>query len=84
MKLTPVSVVWPVLTAVTVYCTTEPAVVLALFALTVNVRPGTRSWTVAVHRGSLPPTGQLLPVVVEVTVLDRDLSPVSGLFTVTE
>ncbi len=40
--------------------------------------------TVAVHRASVPPAGQLLPVVGEMTVLVRDWSPVSGLFTVTE
>ena len=40
--------------------------------------------TVAVHRGSAPPAGQLLPAVVEVTVLASTWPPVSGLFTVTE
>jgi hypothetical protein len=84
VKLTPVSVVWPVLAAVTVYCTTEPGAVVPLPTEASMVRPGTRSWTMAVHRGSLPPTGQLLPVVAEVTVLNRILSPVSGLFTVME
>ena len=33
--------------------------------------------------GSVPPTGQLLPVVAEVTVLARMWLPVSGLATVT-
>ena len=37
-----------------------------------------------VHRASVLPAGQLLPAVAEVTVLTRILSPVSGLFTVTE
>ena len=40
--------------------------------------------TVVVQRGSVPPAGQLLPAVVEVTVLANVLFPVSGLFTVTE
>ena len=34
--------------------------------------------------GSALPAAQLLPAVAEVTVLARILSPVSGLFTVTE
>jgi hypothetical protein len=37
-----------------------------------------------VHRVSVLPDAQLLPAVVEVTVLARILLPVSGLFTVTE
>ena len=40
--------------------------------------------TVAVQRGSVLPDAQLLPAVVEVTVLARMPPPVSGLFTVTE
>ncbi len=40
--------------------------------------------TVAVQAGSVLPAGQLLPVAAVVTVLVRSLSPVSGLFTVTE
>ena len=44
------------------------------------------SWmtsTVTVQRGSVLPVAQLLPAVVEVTVLARMWSPVSGLLTVT-
>ncbi len=40
--------------------------------------------TVAVQSGSVPPDGQLLPAVGEVTVLASIWSPVSGLLTVTE
>jgi hypothetical protein len=40
--------------------------------------------TVTVQRGSVPPAGQLLPAVAEVTVLVRTPLPVSGLSTVTE
>ena len=40
--------------------------------------------TVAVHRGSGLAGGQLLPADGEVIVLARIMSPVSGLFTVTE
>ena len=36
------------------------------------------------HRESVLPAAQLLPVLLEVTVLTRLLSPVSGLFTVAE
>ena len=36
------------------------------------------------HRESMLPAAQLLPVLVEVTVLTRLLSPASGLFTVAE
>jgi hypothetical protein len=36
------------------------------------------------HRGSVPPDGQVLPAVAEMTELVSSLSPVSGLFTVTE
>ena len=84
MKLTPVSVVCPVLSATTVYCTTEPGVVLALFAVTATFSPGTSTGTVDEHRGSVPPDGQLLPAAAEVTVLTRLWFPVSGLATVTE
>ena len=48
------------------------------------VRPGTRTVTVFAHRVSALPLGQLLPAVAEVIVVARILSPVSGLFTVTE
>ena len=47
-------------------------------------RPGTSTGTELEHRGSVPPAGQLLPAVAEVTVLAISLSPVSGFFTVTE
>ena len=57
---------------------------LAAPADTAIVRPGTSTVTVEVHRASVPPAGQLLPAVADVTVLARTLSPVSGLFTVTE
>jgi hypothetical protein len=40
--------------------------------------------TLTAQRESVLPAAQLLPVVVEVTVLARILFPVSGLFTVTE
>src|SRR5580700_8189787 len=39
--------------------------------------------TVTVQPGLLDPAGQVLPVAVEATVLDRAPLPVSGLFTVT-
>ena len=44
----------------------------------------TETTTVAVHRASRLPLAQLLPAVVDVTVLARIPFPVSGLFTVTE
>ncbi len=68
---------------VMVYPTAAPGLVVATVAVLVMVRAGTRSVTVAVHAGLVPPGGQLLPWVVEVTVLTRCLSPVSGLATVT-
>jgi hypothetical protein len=58
-----------------------------------GVTVGTLAWTtisswatgtLTVHRGSVLPDAQLLPVVVEVTVLARMPPPVSGLSTVTE
>ena len=57
--------------------------VVATSAVLVMVRAGIRSVTVAVQAGAVPPGGQLLPGVVEMTVLIRCLSPVSGLLTVT-
>jgi hypothetical protein len=48
------------------------------------VKPGTKTVTVAVHRASALADAQLLPAVVEVTVLVMILLPVSGLATVTE
>ena len=68
----------------TVYCTTEPGVVVPVLADTAIVRPGIRTVTVLAHRGSVLPLAQLLPAVAEVTVLARILFPVSGLLTVTE
>ena len=46
--------------------------------------PGTSTGTDEVHRGSAPPTGQLLPAVGEVTLSTISLSPGSGFLTVTE
>ena len=40
--------------------------------------------TEVVHWASVLPLAQLLPAAADVTVLARTLSPVSGLFTVTE
>ena len=61
---------------------TPPGAVVATFAcMTI------KSWatvTVAVQSVSVLPDAQLLPAVVEVTVLVRMPPPVSGLFTVTE
>ena len=48
------------------------------------VSAGMSTVTVVVQRGSVPPAGQLFPAAAEFTVLVRALSPVSGLFTVTE
>ena len=39
--------------------------------------------TLALQRASVPPAGQVLPGVVEVTVFSRVRSPVAGLLTVT-
>ena len=74
--------VWPVLVNVAVNLTTLPGVVLATLALLTIV-----SWatvTVFVQRGSVLPTGQLLPRLTEVSALVRIMLPVSGFFTVTE
>ena len=57
--------------------------VVVAVAVLVMVRAGIRTVTVAVQRGSVPPAGQLFPAAAEVMVLVRDLSPVSGLLTVT-
>ena len=61
----------------------EPGTAAAVLAVLVMVRAGIRSVTVAVQAGLGLPGGQVLPGSVEVTVLVRRLSPVSGLFTVT-
>ena len=55
-----------------------------VLADTAIVRPGISTVTLVAHRGSVPPDGQLLPAVAEVTVAARTLFPVSGLLTVTE
>ena len=47
-------------------------------------RPGTRTGIELEHRGSVPPAGQLLPAVAEVTLSTMSLSPGSGFLTVTE
>ena len=61
-----------------------PGTAVAALAVLVIVRPAVSTTTVAVQP-ALPLAGaQLLPVVAEVTVLVIVLSPVSGLFTVTE
>ena len=51
------------------------------FAEVAIVSPGSRTGTVSVHRGSLLPSGQLLPGRFEVTVKVRSRLPVSGLLT---
>src|ERR1700733_15046712 len=66
-----------------VYPTTEPGVVVADPAVVVMVRPGTSTVTTAVQAGAGPDAGQVLPGVLEVTVLASVLFPVSGLSTVT-
>ena len=59
-----------------------PGATDATFAVLTIVRPETV--TVAVQLALPLPDAQLLPAVVEVTVLIRTPLPVSGLFTVTE
>src|SRR5580693_8205386 len=49
----------------------------------VTDRPPATTATVTVQPG-LVPDGQVLPVAVETTLLDRNLPPASGLLTVTE
>ena len=68
---------------VIVKLTAEPGVAAATAAVLVMVRAGIRSVTVAVQAGLVLPAGQVLPGAVEVTVLTRCLSPVSGLAVVT-
>src|SRR5450755_4192538 len=72
----------PALVNVAVNRTTEPGVVVVTFELFTIVSAATS--TVAVQAAAPEPAAQLLPAVVEVTVLARMWSPVSGLFTVTE
>src|ERR1700733_11062753 len=56
---------------------------LALAGAVMDRAPLT-TMTVTVQPGLVLPDGQVLPGVPETTVLDRDLPPASGLFTVTE
>ncbi len=56
---------------------------VALAGTVIDSSPVTTGMVTA-QRGSVLPAGQLLPAVVEVTVLTIDLSPVAGLLTVTE
>ena len=56
---------------------------ITVVALAVKSITRSETGTVAVQRGSVPPAGQLLPAVAEVTVLARMWLPVSGLWTVT-
>ena len=74
--------VWPALVNTAVNRTTEPGVALDTSELFVIVSWAT--FTVKVQRGSVLPLGQSLPGEVEVRVLARIMSPVSGFFTVTE
>ena len=74
--------VCPVLVIVVVSFTVAPGV--AVPALGVETIVNCATVTVAVHRGSVLPGPQLLPGVVEVTVLASTWPPVSGLLTVTE
>jgi hypothetical protein len=72
----------PVLVNVAVYRTTPPGVAvlpLAVFAIASDA-----TGTVLAHRESELPAAQLLPAADDDTVLDKTLSPVSGLLTVTE
>ena len=62
--------------------TTLPGVVVATFAVSVMTSDATV--TVEEQSVSVLPDWQLLPTAVVVSVLDRMLSPVSGLLTVTE
>ena len=54
------------------------------FATVEMARPGTRTVTVEVQAGSVPPTGQVLPGSLDAATAVRTLSPLSGLSTVTE
>ena len=82
LTLIPLYGVCPVLVIVVVSFTVAPGVTVP--ALGVETIVSCDTVTVAVHRGSVPPAGQLLPGVVEVTVLVSTWPPVSGLLTVTE
>src|SRR6202042_3046860 len=82
LTLIPLYGVCPVLVIVVVSFTTAPGVTVP--APGVETIVSCETVTVAVHRGSVPLAGQLLPGVVEVTVLVSAWPPVSGLLTVTE
>ena len=53
----PVYGVWPVSSTVIVKPTVEPGVVVPVVAVLVMARAGTRTVTVVVQRGSVPPAG---------------------------
>ena len=59
-----------------------PGVVVLTLAVLVIVR--TDTGMLVAQSGSVLPDAQLFPVAVEVAVVDRILSPVSGLLTVAE
>src|ERR1700692_1473521 len=62
---------------------TWPGTAALAFAVLTMVRAGVSTVTVVVHRGSVPPDGQLLPAAAVEKLLTSTLFPVSGLFTVT-
>src|ERR1700743_2003619 len=68
---------------VRVYQTAWPGTAALVSAVLTIVSPGSSTLTVAVHSGSVPPDGQLLPGAAVVSVLVISLLPASGLFTVT-
>ena len=72
------------LSATTVYPTTDPGAAEDVFAVTVNVSPGTSTGTAVEHRASVLPAPQLLPAAAVDTTVPSVLSPVSAAFTVTE
>src|SRR3984957_14167910 len=82
LTLIPLYGVCPVLVIVVVSFTVAPGVTVP--ALGVETIVSCDTVTVAVHCGPGVAAGQLLPEVVEVTVLASTWSPVSGLLTVTE
>ena len=57
---------------------------VVVLALAVLVIVTTDTGMLVTQSGSVPPDGQLFPVAVEVAVVDRIWSPVSGLLTVAE
>src|SRR3984957_16198431 len=80
LTLIPLYGVFPVLVIVVVAVTVAPGVTVP--ALGVETIVSCDTVTVAVHRGSALPDPQLLPAVVEVTVLVSTWLPISGLLTV--